>query len=781
MIPITKAEIISLLQEMNLPEMGFLNSPEVTVQNIIPVLARYRIPVPDQFFSTIADRMGLAYIEKSVLYASLDLGCLLPYRVEDEALILLLESKPGYIRVATANPFDEVLFKRLADVFEKKIEKSVVSIETIKTVTDGCYEGPHAYSALNELVDRQPDESAYRILVPWHKGVVIASILLISLLIYFNPFYGAFLIFTVTNALYFLMNPVKFYITIQGLSGTKRAIYVSEDDISQLRAEELPIYTLLVPLYQEQKMLPHILSNIAKIDYPWDKLDVKILMEEEDEETLEKARKLGLFGNIEEIISPMTEEEYRRFLSIFHPVVVPKAELRTKPRACNYGLKRARGEYVVIYDAEDLPDRDQLKKVVVAFRRLGPEYACIQCLLNFYNPRRNSLTRWFSIEYSYYYDYYIQGLDKIEAPIPLGGTSNHFRIITLRELGAWDPFNVTEDADLGMRIARKKYKTGVLNSHTYEEAVTNIRSWIKQRSRWVKGFVVTWLVTMRHPVRVYQDIGLKNFVIFQIGFGGNFFLPLMNLVLWGVLLAGFIIPEFISKWFDFWPFALIAVFNLLVGNLFFMLMMFLSTWKEKQNDLLIYVIISPIYWVFMSIGAWKGFLQLVEGKPYKWEKTAHGTSLIDEKTVKEQPQNFSRDLSWIDVKEPVVHNGKTHMTIPQMGVSLCLTVIVVLLTLILMGIFPFSPISDHVSIHSIPGLSHVLIPYEEFRAGEEPHFFNFEAIPGPYERPEETLVSEPELPHSPSPLWMKLSSNQTWNPGTVVNYVSKENILYVTA
>jgi cellulose synthase/poly-beta-1,6-N-acetylglucosamine synthase-like glycosyltransferase len=226
-----------------------------------------------------------------------------------------------------------------------------------------------------------------------------------------------------------------------------------------------------------------------------------------------------------------------------------------------------------------------LKKVVIAFQRLGPKYACVQCLLNFYNPRKNMLTRWFSIEYSYYYDFYIQGLDKIDAPIPLGGTSNHFRMKTLRELGAWDPYNVTEDADLGMRIARKKLHTAVLNSHTYEEAVSRIPSWIKQRSRWVKGFVITWFVTMRHPIRVLQDIGLKNFLVFQTGFGGNFYLPLMNLFLWLIFAASFIIPDYFSRWFDFWPFAVIAVFNLLVGNLFFLTMMVIATWKEKQRDL----------------------------------------------------------------------------------------------------------------------------------------------------------------------------------------------------
>ena len=739
---VTKEEILILLKEFDVPDIGLLEDADIPAEKVISSLAKFQIPVPDQFFSAIADRLGLVFIEKSSLFATLDLGCLLPYAVEDEALILLLESKPTYIRVATANPLDEALFERLADVFKKKVERDVVSIDTIKTVTDGCYEGPHAYSALNDLVERQPEESAYRILVPWQKWAIGIFAALIVLLLVYNPYFGTFLIFTAINISYFLMNPVKFFISILGLTGTKRIIFITDDDIRAIRDEDLPIYTLLVPLFHEQEMLPHILSNIAMIDYPHDKLDVKILMEEEDEETLGKARKLGLFGNIEEVISPMTLEEYRKFLSIFHPVVVPYAELKTKPRACNYGLKRARGEFVVIYDAEDLPDRNQLKKVVLAFRRLGPVYACIQCMLNFYNPRRNILTRWFSIEYSYYYDYYIQGLDKIDAPIPLGGTSNHFRIQTLRELGAWDPFNVTEDADLGMRIARKKYKTGVLNSYTYEEAVTTVSSWIKQRSRWVKGFIITWFVTMRHPIRVYHDIGCKNFLIFQTGFGGNFYLPLMNLFLWIVFFAGFIIPTYFSKWFDFWPFAAIAVFNLVIGNLFFLAMMFLGTWKEKQRDLIIYSLFSPIYWVLMSIGAWKGLLQLIGGSAHKWEKTAHGTSILDENVVKNNPENFSHTVKWIEVKEPVVQNGKTQITVSQLGFSLGLTVILVLLALIIVGIIPYSPISDHITISKVPGLAQVLAPIDQMKEGKNPNLLNYEGILHPKETPPpvETVV-----------------------------------------
>jgi len=779
MNPVTKEEVISLLTELKVSNIGTVTDPEITADSIISDLAKYRISVPDIFFSTLADRLGLEYIEKEAIAKTLDLGCMLPFTVEEGALILLLESKPAFVRVATANPLDNDLFKRLEEVFHKKIEKVVVSIDTVRSMSEGCYEAPHAYSALNELVDRQPEESAYRILIPWQKGAIVILLILMALLLAYNPYFGTFLIFTVINITYFLMNPVKFYISLQGLSGTKRVIFITDDDIRAIRDEELPIYTLLVPLFHEKEMLPHILSNIAKMDYPREKLDVKILMEEEDEETIGKARKLGLFGNIEEIISPMTEDEYRRFLSIFHPVIIPNAELKTKPRACNYGLKRARGEFVVIYDAEDLPDRDQLKKTVLAFRRLGSEYACIQCLLNFYNPRKNILTRWFSIEYSYYYDYYIQGLDKIGAPIPLGGTSNHFRMRTLRELGAWDPFNVTEDADLGMRIARKKYKTGVLNSHTYEEAVTSIRSWIKQRSRWVKGFVITWFVTMRHPIKVYKDIGLKNFLVFQTGFGGNFYLPLMNLFLWGVFVAGFIIPEYFSHWFDFWPFAAIAVFNLIIGNLFFLVMMLLATWKEKQKDLLIYSLFSPIYWIFMSIGAWKGLIQLAAGKAYKWEKTAHGTSILTDEKIRQEPENLARQVRWIDVKEPEVRKGKTHMTVPQLAFSIGFTICLVLFALIIVDIVPFTPISDHVKITTVPGLSQALSPWSQIKAGEEPRLVNYEAIPKPDEAgPLVTLVpsSEPGIKQR-----QKQEIRSSQEPGLTLVYDPETNLIQIRA
>ncbi|HWQ64947.1 MAG TPA: hypothetical protein VN429_11065, partial [Methanospirillum sp.] len=186
MNPVTKEEVISLLTKLHVSNIGALTDPEITVESIISNLAKYRIFVPEIFFSTLADRLGLEYIEKEAIVKTLDLGCMLPYTVEEGALILLLESKPAYVRVATANPLDNDLFKRLEDVFHKKIEKVVVSIDTVISMSDGCYEAPHAYSALNELVDRQPEESAYRILIPWQKGAILLFILLMALLIVYN-------------------------------------------------------------------------------------------------------------------------------------------------------------------------------------------------------------------------------------------------------------------------------------------------------------------------------------------------------------------------------------------------------------------------------------------------------------------------------------------------------------------------------------------------------------------------------------------------------------------
>ena len=188
---------------------------------------------------------------------------------------------------------------------------------------------------------------------------------------------------------------------------------------------------------------------------------------------------------------------------------MPDLQPRTKPKALNYALPLARGEYVVIYDAEDRPEPGHLRQALRAFRAGPSNLAAVQARLNLYNTnlyntKENWLTRQFTIEYCALFDGLLPALDRLRLPIPLGGTSNHFRASALRWLMAWDPFNVTEDADLGIRLARYGYRCRMLGSTTYEEAPARPMSWLKQRTRWLKGYMQTWRVHMNHPGALWR-------------------------------------------------------------------------------------------------------------------------------------------------------------------------------------------------------------------------------------------------------------------------------------
>ena len=207
---------------------------------------------------------------------------------------------------------------------------------------------------------------------------------------------------------------------------------ISPAELGNYPDEELPIYTIQLPVFKESEVIYKLAYNLQNLDYPKKKLDVKLLIESDDEVTFNAIKNL-------------------KFPCIFDPVVVPYAQPKTKPKACNYGLHFSKGKYLTIYDAEDIPDSDQLKMVNALFHKLPEEYIVVQCALNYFNKTENFLTRMFTLEYSYWFDYMLPGLDGLGVPIPLGGTSNHFKFDKLMELGGWDGFNVTEDADLGIR------------------------------------------------------------------------------------------------------------------------------------------------------------------------------------------------------------------------------------------------------------------------------------------------------------------------------------------
>ena len=310
------------------------------------------------------------------------------------------------------------------------------------------------------------------------QGLILVGLILMTLVgVISRPYLSLVIIVSLSTALYFIDLLFVLYLVSQSFI---RSLEVTTAPSILSLPREWPVYTVLCPLYQEWAVIPQFIAAMSSLDYPKDRLEVMLLLEADDQLTRDQIA-----------ATPLAD--------YFEIVVVPTSQPRTKPKACNYGLAKAKGEYCVIFDAEDIPEPDQLKKAVLGLEAAGNDLVCLQAKLNYYNTNQNILTRLFTLEYSLWFDLILTGLQYIEAPIPLGGTSNHFRTRQLRELQGWDPFNVTEDADLGMRIAKLGYRTAVLNSTTMEEANSNLGNWLKQRSRWIKGYVQTYLVHMRRP------------------------------------------------------------------------------------------------------------------------------------------------------------------------------------------------------------------------------------------------------------------------------------------
>lgn len=460
----------------------------------------------------------------------------------------------------------------------------------------------YTQTALSNLRERFPDSSAHEVLSGGQKvALVVAAVILIGFLIW-NPVNTIIVVFALASTFYLL---TALYKLVAGFSALNHEylIDITQDDLRAMDERALPIYTILVPLFREAAIIPYLVNGIESLDYPKSKLDVKLLCEEEDDETIDAIRVLNLPPH-------------------FDLVVVPASQPQTKPKACNYGLLAARGEFVVIYDAEDRPDPQQLKKAVMMFRNVDESIVCIQSKLNFFNQETNWLTRWFSIEYSLLFDLLLPGLDARKDPIPLGGTSNHIKTDVLMQVGAWDPYNVTEDADLGVRFHQSGYRTTMMDSTTYEEANTQVGNWVRQRSRWIKGYLQTWLVYNRNPFRTIGGMGVRGFFSFSMLIGGTFIF-LINPFFWALTtLFALTQAGFIQELFPGWVYFLAAAL-LFIGNFVFVFLGLVAAVRRGDDNLALYALFLPFYWGLMSVAAWKGFAQLITN-PFYWEKTEHG-------------------------------------------------------------------------------------------------------------------------------------------------------------
>jgi cellulose synthase/poly-beta-1,6-N-acetylglucosamine synthase-like glycosyltransferase len=370
----------------------------------------------------------------------------------------------------------------------------------------------------------------------------------------------------------------------------------------------LPTYSVLVPIFKETAILEQLIGALTGLDYPHDKLDIKLILEEDD---------LPMLRAVAEIALPQH----------FEIIVVPAGKPQTKPRALSYALQFARGSLVTIFDAEDIPHSQQLRLAAAGFAAAPGEVACLQASLSFYNPDANWLTRQFAAEYAGLFILMLPALAERGLPILLGGTSNHFRREALETCGGWDPFNVTEDADLGLRLARLGYRCDVFASDTLEEANMELGNWLRQRRRWLKGFLQCWLVHMREPFRLYRELGAEGFWTTQcltIGvFGSALFHPfLLAFSIWRLS------PGNITKLPD-------TVFtHLLTGTSVAILMGgYVVSMAMAAQGLALQgirnrwpVIASlPLYWMLMSVAAWLAVWDFAV-RPFHWHKTRHGFS-----------------------------------------------------------------------------------------------------------------------------------------------------------
>jgi cellulose synthase/poly-beta-1,6-N-acetylglucosamine synthase-like glycosyltransferase len=511
----------------------------------------------------------------------------------------------GQIVFATAEPGPEnLLFARKR--WGADISFAVASKFDILWALQAAFADALSHRAVHELSELNPELSAKQVFTLGQVifGYALLTVLLVGVAL--SPI-AALIGLNVMMSVFYLGN-VIFKGLLVFVGGARS---VEKDDLIAIEAralldDELPVFTVLVPMYKEPAMLPMLAQALRDLDYPLGKLDIKLVLEAGDVETIEAASKLGLEG-------------------VFEVIRVPPSHPQTKPKACNFALQFARGEFLVIYDAEDRPEPDQLRKVVATFRRSPANIACLQCRLSYFNSNENWLTRMFTLDYGLWFDQMLPGLERLNIPIPLGGTSNHFKIEVLRELHAWDPFNVTEDADLGMRLTQKGYRIGVVDSTTFEEASCHAGNWIRQRSRWMKGYMQTFLVHTRRPLHLMRRIGPLAFFGFLFFVGGTVISGLLNPVFWlfyvGWLIAAFsgfeaIFPE---------PLLFLSLFNLLAGNGALVFLNMLAPIRRGWLDLIPYSLTSFGYWLMISIAAYKGLWQLLRN-PFYWEKTEHGVS-----------------------------------------------------------------------------------------------------------------------------------------------------------
>ncbi|NHB77702.1 glycosyltransferase [Rhodobacter calidifons] len=495
--------------------------------------------------------------------------------------------------VATSRPEE---FRRLRPMLEARLGPVAAGIASSRAILAAIH-ARRGDQLARAAETRVPEAESCRSWPRLHRspramaclGVILASLALAPLASGLAAL--AFAVFSLA-----CLTVLKIAATLATLRAPDRAAEPVSDAIP-------PVVSIIVALYREGDIAPRLVRRLARLDYPVERLDVILAVEAEDSVTLDA----------------LARAELPPWMRV---VIVPEGQVKTKPRALNHALDHARGAIIGVYDAEDAPEPDQLRKVVARFQRSGPDVACLQGMLDYYNPRTNWLSRCFTIEYAGWFRLLLPGLARLGLVVPLGGTTLFFRRDVLDSLGAWDAHNVTEDADLGIRLARHGYRTELIETVTMEEANCRPLPWIKQRSRWIKGYMMTWVVHMRTPRQLWRQLGPRGFLGFQVLFLGTIAQFLLAPLLWSFMILTFGLPHPIAAalpaaaiWAIVGIFLLSEATNILVGAL--------GLGRTSHGLSLLWVLTLKLYHPLASLAAYKGLLELAT-RPFYWDKTTHG-------------------------------------------------------------------------------------------------------------------------------------------------------------
>ena len=460
--------------------------------------------------------------------------------------------------------------------------------------------GPRAArNAAEELARRRPDFSARRRLSCHQKFLLIALLNALGAGALLAPEATLTMLVVVTGLFFLLLAALR-------LAAAAHPAPVA--DAPALDDDALPVYTVLVPLYREDKVLGQLIGALNALDYPAEKLDIKLLVEEADAQTRAALERFRLPAH-------------------FEVLTVPDGQPRTKPRALNYGLAFARGELVTIFDAEDIPQPAQLRRAAALFAVLPEDVACLQAQLAWYNADASFFTRQIAIEYAMHFDVVLPFMAQMGMPLPLGGTSNHFRMRALDAIGRWDPHNVTEDADLGIRLARLGWRAHVLPGvTTWEEACATWRGWLHQRARWIKGWLQTWLVHMREPAEVMRQCGWRGQFVLHAMLGAGVFAALAHPFFLLLITAGWLFPQPAEAgWLPAFTSALSAMV-LVLGYGASIIAGLAGLRRRGLLRLAPWLVTLPLYWLAISAAAWLAVWDFAV-RPHHWRKTAHGRML----------------------------------------------------------------------------------------------------------------------------------------------------------